>query len=335
MQIRSVGQTGLRVSELCLGTMTFARECDEELSHRLLDCYAEAGGNFIDTADVYQEGRAEEILGRWLAGGGPRRHDFVVATKVRWRTGPLPNDVGLSRRHIIAGCEASLRRLQTDYIDLYQAHAWDPYIPLEESLAAFDDLVRVGKVRYLGVSNFAAWQLMKALGLSTQHGWTRFVCLQPRYNLVDRELEHELLPLCRSEGLGVIPWGPLGGGFLTGKYRPDAPMPLDARIATAQPNWPEYMPRQGTERNWRTVQAARQVADRNGKTVAQVALAWLLAQPGVTAPILGARSLAQLEENLGSAGWQLSAEDLADLDAASALPDAYPYQYLRDFAYDR
>jgi aryl-alcohol dehydrogenase-like predicted oxidoreductase len=332
MQIRSLGNTGLRVSELCLGTMTFARECDEALSRSLLDCFVEAGGNFIDTADVYSDGHAEEIAGRWLDG---RRQEFILATKVRWRTGPLPNDVGLSRRHIIAGCEASLRRLQTDYIDLYQAHAWDPYIPLEESLAAFDDLVHAGKVRYIGVSNFAGWQLMKALGLSDRYGWARFVCLQPRYNLVDREAERELMPLCRAEGLGVIPWSPLGGGFLTGKYRRDAVMPQDARIATALPHWPEYMARQGTERGWRTLDIAQRVADSHGKTVPQVSLAWLLAQPGVTAPILGARSLEQLEDNLGCVGWELTGEDMAGLNAASDPPDAYPYQYLRDNAYDR
>jgi aryl-alcohol dehydrogenase-like predicted oxidoreductase len=332
MQFRNLGNTGLRVSELCLGCMTFGRESDEETSGRLIERYIEAGGNFIDTADVYSGGRSEEIVGAALKG---RRHEFILATKVRFRMGPGPNDVGLSRKHIVDGCEASLRRLQTDYIDLYQAHCWDPYAPLEETLSAFDDLVHSGKIRYIGVSNFTAWQLMKALWLSDLNGWARFVCLQPRYNLVDRQIEHELLPICREEGLGVIPWSPLAGGFLSGKYRPDKSMPGDARIAHAEPHWPEAMQRQGTERNWRALETVGQIAERRGKSHAQVALAWLRAQPGVTAPILGARTLEQLEDNLGCVGWELTPEDLGLLDQASALEDAYPYQFIRAFAYDR
>jgi aryl-alcohol dehydrogenase-like predicted oxidoreductase len=332
MEFRNLGKTGLRVSELCLGSMTFAREIDEETSLRMIERFIEAGGNFIDTADVYTTGRSEEIVGKALKG---RRQNLILATKVRFRMGPGPNDVGLSRKHIVEGCDASLRRLQTDYIDLYQAHCWDPYTPLEESLAAFDDLVHAGKVRYVGVSNFTAWQLMKALWLSERHGWARFVCLQPRYNLVDRQVERELLPVCWQEGLGVIPWSPLGGGFLSGKYERGKPMPPDARIASAQTHWPEFMERQGTERNWRALEAVQQIARQRSKSPAQVALAWLLAQPGVTAPILGARAMEQLEDNLGCVGWQLTAEELEALDQASALEDAYPYQYIQSFAYDR
>jgi aryl-alcohol dehydrogenase-like predicted oxidoreductase len=273
--------------------MTFARESDEETSRHLIERYIEAGGNFIDTADVYSNGRSEEIVGEALKG---RRQNFIVATKVRFRMGSGPNDVGLSRRHIIDGCEGSLRRLKTDYIDIYQAHCWDPYTPLEETLSTLDDLVHSGKVRYIGVSNFAGWQLMKALCLSDQKGWARFVCLQPRYNLVDRQVERELLPICREEGLGVIPWAPLAGGFLSGKYRPDKSMPEDARIAHAEPHWPEAMERQGTKRNWRVLDTVGQIAEERGKSYPQVALAWLKAQPGVTAPILGARTLEQLED---------------------------------------
>ncbi|PWH15559.1 MAG: aldo/keto reductase [Ardenticatenia bacterium] len=332
MEIRNLGSTGLRVSGLCLGTMTFARETDEETSLRMIERFIEAGGNFIDTADIYSAGRSEEIVGKALKG---RRHDFIIATKVRFRMGPGPNNVGLSRKHIIEGCEASLRRLQTDYIDLYQAHCWDPYTPLEETLAAFDDLVHAGKVRYIGVSNFTGWQLMKALWLSDKHGWARFVCLQPRYNLVDRQAERELLPICREEGLGVIPWSPLGGGFLSGKYERDKPMPQGARIASAQPHWPEAMGRQGTERAWRTLEVVRDIARQRGKTPSQIALAWLLAQPGITAPILGARTLEQLEDNLGCVGWYLTEEELKQLDQASALEDAYPYHFIQSFAYDR
>jgi aryl-alcohol dehydrogenase-like predicted oxidoreductase len=230
-------------------------------------------------------------------------------------------------------CEASLRRLQTDYVDLYQAHCWDRYTPLDETLAAFDALVRSGKVRYVGVSNFTGWQLMKALWLSDRHGWARFVCLQPRYNLVDRQIERELLPICREEGLGVIPWAPLGGGFLSGKYRRDAAMPEDARIARAEPHWAESMERQGTERAWRTLDVVGEIARQRGKSSAQVALAWLKAQPGVTAPILGARTLEQLEDNLGCLGWELTPEEMTRLDAASVLEDVYPYQFQRDNAY--
>jgi aryl-alcohol dehydrogenase-like predicted oxidoreductase len=330
MEFRNVGNTGLRVSELCLGCMTFGRESDEETSRRMIERFVEAGGNFLDTADAYSAGRSEEIVGRALKG---RRQEFVVATKVYFRMGPGPNDFGLSRRHIMDACEASLRRLQTDYVDLYQAHCWDRYTPLDETLAAFDDLVRSGKVRYVGVSNFTGWQLMKALWLSDRHGWARFICLQPRYNLVDRQVERELLPICRAEGLGVIPWSPLGGGFLSGKYRRDAAMPEDARIARAEPHWAESMERQGTERAWRTLDVVGEIARQRGKSSAQVALAWLKAQPGVTAPILGTRTLEQLEDNLGCLGWELTPEEMARLDAASALEDVYPYQFQRDNAY--
>jgi aryl-alcohol dehydrogenase-like predicted oxidoreductase len=332
MEFRNLGKTGLRVSELCLGTMTFARETDQETSLRMIERFIEAGGNFIDTADVYTTGRSEEIVGKALKS---RRQNLILATKVRFRMGPGPNDVGLSRKHIVEGCEASLRRLQTDYIDLYQAHCWDPYTPLEESLSAFDDLVHTGKVRYVGVSNFTAWQLMKALWLSDKHDWARFVCLQPRYNLVDRQVERELLPVCWQEGLGVIPWSPLGGGFLSGKYQPNATMPEGARIARAEPHWPEAMSRQGTERAWLTLEVVGRIATQRGQSHAQVALAWLLAQPGITAPILGARTMEQLEDNLACVGWQLTPEELRDLDQASALEAAYPCQFIQDFAYDR
>ena len=332
MEFRNLGKTGLRVSELCLGCMTFGRETDEEMSQRLIERFINADGNFIDTADHYSNGHSEEIVGKALRG---RRQDFIIATKVRFRMGPGPNDVGLSRRHIVEGCEASLRRLQTDYIDLYQAHCWDPYTPLEETLSAFDDLVHSGKVRYIGVSNFTGWQLMKALCLSDRSGWVRFVCLQPRYNLVDRQVERELLPICREEGLGVIPWGPLAGGFLSGKYQRDKPMPEEARITHAEATWPEAMERQGTERNWHVLAAVGQIAERRGKSHPQVALAWLKAQPGVTAPILGARTIEQLDDNLGCLGWELTPEELSLLDRASALEEAYPYQFIQDFAYDR
>jgi aryl-alcohol dehydrogenase-like predicted oxidoreductase len=245
------------------------------------------------------------------------------------------NEVGASRQHILAGCEASLRRLQTDYIDLYQVHCWDPYVPLEETLSTLNDLVRTGKVRFVGVSNYTAWQLMRALWLSDLHGWESYVCLQPRYNLVDRHIERELLPVCKEFGLGVIPWAPLGGGFLTGKYRRDRDMPTDGRITHALPHWSESMQRQGTEQAWNVLGLVEEIAKARGVTISQVAIAWLLAQEGITAPILGARTIDQLKENLAGAGWQLSAEELQRLDQASMLPEVYPYQFIRDFGNDR
>ncbi|MFP4323110.1 MAG: aldo/keto reductase, partial [Anaerolineales bacterium] len=217
MEYRYMGRTGLKVSELCLGTMTFGRELDEKDSHAMLDRFAEAGGDFIDTADVYTRGVSEEITGRWLK--NQKREDFIIATKVRFAMGDGHNEVGLSRKHILEGVEQSLRRLNTDYIDLYQVHAWDPGTPLEETLRTLDSLVTAGKVRYIGVSNFKGWQLQKAMDISHQMGLEAFACLQPLYNLLDRSLEWELLDVAQNEGLGIIPWSPLRGGWLTGKYR--------------------------------------------------------------------------------------------------------------------
>jgi aryl-alcohol dehydrogenase-like predicted oxidoreductase len=321
----------MRVSELCLGAMTFGRETDASTSTQMIDRFLEAGGNFIDTADVYNGGQAEEIVGAAIK---DRRQDVILATKVRFRTGPGANEIGLSRRHIVEGCEASLRRLQTDYIDLYQVHCWDPYTALEETLGALDTLVQAGKVRSIGVSNFTGWQLMKALSISDARGLARFACLQPRYNLVDRYIELELLPLCREESLAIIPWSPLAGGFLTGKYRRDS-MPAEGRITSAETHWPEHMQNQAaTERSWRTLDTVLDIAQARGKTASQVALAWVAAQPGVTAPIIGARTLAQLEDNLGCVGFVLTADELDRLNAASALEYIYPYSFIRDFGYE-
>ncbi|MBI3961909.1 MAG: aldo/keto reductase [Deinococcus sp.] len=325
MEYRHLGSTGLKVSELCLGGMTLGRESDEDTSRRIIDRFLEAGGNFLDTANVYTQGRSEEIVGRALKG---RRDRVVLASKVRFPMGTGPNDVGLSRAHIMSAIEQSLRRLQTDYLDLYQVHAWDHETPLEETLAALDDLVHQGKVRYLGVSNFTAWQLMKALGLSRQHGWNEFVSLQPQYSLVVRDMERELLPLCRTEGLAVLPWGPLGGGFLSGKYQPGE-KPKEGRIAQAGDHWEEAWQRRGTERNFCILEVVRQISQARQKTCAQVALRWLLDQPGVTAPITGARTVEQLVDNLGASGWALSTEELQRLDQVSALEEEYPYRFLK------
>ena len=255
MEYARLGNTGLMVSELCLGCMTFGQEADEETSREIVGRFLDAGGNFVDTADVYSNGVSEEITGRALRGV---RDDVVLATKVRFPMGEGPNDVGLSRKHIMQGCEDSLRRLGTDYIDLYQVHCWDEATPLEESLSALTDLVRSGKVRYIGVSNFTGWQLMRSLDVSEAGGFERFVCLQPQYSLVERNIEREVLPVCVEEGLGVIPWSPLGGGFLSGKYRRDEEPPEGSRIAGAEEWQDEYWDRRATERNWATLRCCGQ-----------------------------------------------------------------------------
>ena len=323
MELRPLGRTGIQVSELCLGAMTFGREADEATSAAMLDRFLVAGGNFVDTADVYSDGVSEEITGRVL---GTRRADVVLATKVRFSTGPGPNDVGLSRRHIRLGVEASLRRLGTDWIDLYQVHCWDERTPLEETLSTLDDLVHEGKVRYIGASNFAAWQLAKSVGLSALHGWEAFASLQPEYSLITRDIERELVPLCRTEGLAVLPWSPLAGGILTGKYRPGEDLPAGTRGGeTEEPITFTY---RLDERAWRVVDAVRTVAEEIGKTEAQVALNWVVAQRGVTAPIVGARNLAQLDDNLGAVGWRLDKEHRVALTWASAFPRGYPYDFI-------
>ena len=328
MQYRYLGRTGLQVSELCLGAMTFGRESSEELSFQILDCFVEQGGNFIDTANVYSQGKSEEILGRWLK--GKQRDDLVIATKVRFSMGPGPNDLGLSRKHILSAVEASLRRLDTTYIDLYQVHMWDPGTLLEETLDTLHRLVQSGKVRYLGASNYAGHQLQKAIDLSRQQGWEPFSCLQPLYNLLDRSFEWELLPVCEAEGVGVIPWSPLRGGWLSGKYqRSMSAPPPDTRIEqAAKQGWSESWDAYANERTWQVIDTLLGIASEMQKTPAQIALNWLLQKPAVTAPILGARTLAHLEDNLGATGWSLTAEQVARLDQASFLPLPYPYESL-------
>src|SRR6266540_2277514 len=325
MEYRYLGATGLKVSELCLGAMTFGRESSEEVSRQILDRFIEAGGNFIDTADVYSRGASEAVVGRWLA--GKQRDDLVIATKVRFPMGEGPNEVGLSRKHILSGIDQSLRRLGTEYIDLYQVHCWDHTTPLEETLSTLDSLVRSGKVRYIGASNYAGWQLQKAIDLSRRMGWEPFVCLQPQYNLLTRTIEWEVLPVCHAEGLGVILWSPLRGGWLSGRFRRGmAAPPDDSRIATAEERgWGERWSAYNNERTWDLLDELHAVADEAGRTPAQVAINWLLQRPGVTAPIVGARTLEQLESNLGAEGWALDPEHLARLDRASDPGLPYPY----------
>ncbi|HIC96312.1 TPA: aldo/keto reductase [Candidatus Bipolaricaulota bacterium] len=333
MEYRFLGRTGLKVSELCFGTQTFGWGADEKTAHAMADRFVEAGGNFFDTADIYNEGQAETILGKWLKSRG-HRSDFVIATKVFFPTGKGPNDTGLSRKHIFEAIDNSLRRLQTDYVDLYQVHCWDMSTPLEETLRALDDLVRVGKVRYLGASNFTPAQLMKALMLSEMHGWARFDSLQPEYSLLVRSPEWELLPLCREEGIGVICWSPLAGGWLTGKYRRGEPPPPDSR-AGRRDRFEDLPEQRASERTWRIIDTLIEVGKECGKTPAQVALNWLLQQPGVTAPIFGARTLEQLEENLGSVGWALSPEQLDKLNKVSEIPLPSPYNFIARYTRKR
>ncbi len=327
MNYRYLGRTGLKVSELCLGAMTFGREheASEAESHDMLGRFTEAGGNFIDTADVYSRGVSEEILGRWLE--KQERDAFVIATKVRFSMADDPNEVGLSRKHIMRSVERSLRRLKTDYIDLYQVHGWDKQTPLEETLSTLDELVRRGWVRYLGVSNFTGWQLQKALELSKQQGWEPFVSLQPQYNLLCRSTEWELMPVSLNEGLGVIPWSPLRGGWLSGKFRRGMEAPLKgSRIERAEvEGWGESWSAYNNEHTWGVIDALFEVAEETGKKPAQVAINWLLQQPGVTAPIIGTRTLAQLEDNLGATGWNLTPEQVDKLNQASEVRAPYPY----------
>jgi aryl-alcohol dehydrogenase-like predicted oxidoreductase len=325
MEHRRLGRTGVMVSELCLGAMTFGRELDEKPTREMIDRFIDAGGNFIDTADVYAQGTSEEFTGKAIRG---RRDDLVLATKVRFAMGSGINDVGASRKHIIAGCEASLHRLGTDYIDLYQIHCWDDATPLTETMSALTDLVRQGKVRYLGVSNFTGWQMMKAKHLSEKYGFEGFVSLQPQYSLVERHIEYELVPVCLDQGLGILPWGPLGGGFLSGKYRKGQAPPEDSRIADATDDMEEAWDRRATERNWEIVDVLGSIAEETGHTYSQIALNWLLARPGVTAPILGARKMEQLDDNLGATGWRLDEKQLQRLDEVSEPPTIYPYGFI-------
>lgn len=325
MEQRFLGRTGMKVSEVCLGAMTFGREADEATSHRMLDVFAERGGTFIDTADVYGPGTSEEVTGRWLA--KQDRERFVVATKVRFPSGPGPNDVGLSRKHILASIEASLRRLGTDYVDLYQVHCWDAGTALEETLTTLATLVERGKVRYLGASNHTGWQLAKAVETSRRLGIEAYASLQPQYNLLARPVEWELIPLCRAEGLAVLPWGPLRGGWLSGRYSRDmGGAPEGSRVDTAsRMGWSETWAAYDNDHTWAVVDALRAVADKHGKHPAQVAIRWVAQRPGVTAPILGASRLDQLEVNLGALGWHLPEDDVAALTAVSEVRGDYPY----------
>lgn len=327
MEMRRLGATGVKVSPLCFGTMTFGSQwtqigtTTQQQATAIVDRCLEAGINFFDTADVYSTGESEEILGKAL---GKRRRDVVVATKVRGRMSDAPNDVGLSRHHILESVDASLRRLGTDWIDLYQVHCWDALTPVEETLRALDDCVRWGKVRYIGASNFAGWHLMKALATSDRLGLERFVTLQPLYNLVMRDVENELVPLCRDQGLSLLPWSPLAGGFLTGKYRRGGAQPVGARRTLADDPFLKF----DEEKGFDVVDALSDIAGSHGGTVAQGALNWLLAKPCVASVIIGARTMEQLDENLATLRWSLSPDEVARLDTMMPPPRVYPNWFI-------
>ncbi|HWA13826.1 MAG TPA: aldo/keto reductase [Burkholderiales bacterium] len=326
MRYRILGRTGLYVSEICLGTMTYGGKgrwapigklglSDVEAQIRTA---VDAGVNFIDTADVYSEGQSEELVGQALKNLQLPREDLVIATKVRIRMGAGPNQVGLSRGHIMDGLHASLRRLQLDHVDLYQIHGQDLLTPMEETLRALEDLVRSGKVRYIGLSNHAAWQIMKALGISRHRGWSRFESVQAYYSLAGRELEREIVPLALDQGLGVLVWSPLAGGLLSGKFSENDKGPEGARRTTFD------FPPVDRPRAFRAVEAMRPIAKAHGVSVARIALAWLLHQPAVASVIVGAKTTEQLADNIAATDVRLGDEELKSLDEASRLPREYP-----------
>ncbi len=329
MKFNTLGKSGLKVSELCFGTMTFGGtgywkvmgEQTQNDANDLVNMAIEAGINFFDTADVYSTGIAEEMLGKAL---GAKRKDLIVATKVRGKMGPGPNDVGLSRKHIIEGCDASLKRLGTDYIDLYQVHSFDPYTPLEETMRALDDLIRLGKVRYIGCSNFAGWQLMKALAISEKFGLEKFITLQAYYNVIERDLEFELVPLCLDQGLGILPWSPLAGGFLTGKYKRGQTRPTDARRTDPTNQFLRF----DEEKGFIIVDELEKIAKTHNATISQAALNYLLRKPDVSSIIIGARTKEHLTDNLKTTEWEMTIEEVARLDEVSKPPRVYPYWML-------
>jgi aryl-alcohol dehydrogenase-like predicted oxidoreductase len=333
MEFRTLGRSGLKVPVLSLGTATFGAgsEIFRAIGNssvteatRLVDICLEAGANLFDTADIYHEGLSEEVLGQAIAG---RRDKILISTKATFKMGPGPNELGSSRHHLIHACEASLRRLKTDYIDLYQMHGFDGLTPVEETLSALNDLVHSGKVRYIGCSNFSGWHLMKSLSVSERYGWSRYVAHQAYYSLISREYEWELMPLGVAEGIGCVVWSPLGWGRLTGKIRRNQPLHKESRLHKTA----ELGPPVADEHLYKVVDALDAVAKETSKTIAQVALNWLLQRPTVSNIIIGARNEEQLRQNLGAVGWNLTHAQVAKLDAASAVTLTYPYWHQRQF----
>ncbi len=333
MEYRYFGNTGLKISSIALGTQTFGWGADEKTAFALADLYAEKGGNFFDTANIYNDGVSETMLGSWLKARG-MRHKRVVASKVFFPTGEGPNETGLSRKHIFQSIDESLSRLNTDYIDLYQVHCWDSSTPLEETLSALNDLVRTGKVRYLGASNYSPSQLQKALMNGQLHGWDTFVSLQAEYSLIVRSTEWELLPLCAEERIGFLAWSPLAGGWLTGKYRRGEKPPRESRAGRGD-RWDDLPEQRAGDLTWRVVDTLVSLGEERGVPPSQVALNWLLKKKGVTAPIVGARTVDQLRQNIDCTLWSLSEEEEKRLDSASEIPLPYPYRFIERYTRKR
>ena len=332
MQQRTLKNSDLSVSVFGLGTMTFGAESDESVSHRILDRYVEEGGRFVDTADVYSHGVAEEIIGRWIKQRGGTG-DVLIATKARFPMSDDPADRGAGRNYLDRALEASLRRLNVDVIDLYQMHAWDPSTPLEETLEKLNEFVVAGKVRAVGVSNYTAWQLQRAVLTARNEGWAPIVSLQPQYNLLGREIELEIMPLCLEEGIGLLPWSPLGGGWLTGKYSRVERPSGDTRLGDDPGRGIEAYDLRNNDRTWRIVDSVGGIADRRGVSMSQVALNWVRQRPGVGSVLLGCRTVAQLEDNLAALTWDLSDDDMGILTEVSApgIP-LYPHGFLELYA---
>jgi len=334
MKSKALGKTGLYVSELCFGCMTIGSSeanqwglptAKEEESFAMMDEFYNQGGNFYDTADIYGAGDSEKVLGKWMS--TKRREDLVVATKVRGRMGKGANDVGLNRKHIMASVKDSLQRMNTNYIDLYQVHFYDPSTPLEETLRTLNDLVRSGMVQYIGVSNYLGYQIEKALAISERMGLEKYICLQPQYSLLCRSTEWDLMKVCQEEGLGCIPWSPLAGGWLSGRYKKDSQLESGTRVAWAQKvgwkatNWDDM----AKDQTWKVLDAVESVSKETGKSMSQVSLRWLMQKPGVTSPIIGAKNMEQLKDNLGSCYFSLTDEQMKTLDDASYVTPPYPF----------
>jgi aryl-alcohol dehydrogenase-like predicted oxidoreductase len=328
MRYTKLGASGTAVSRFALGTMTFGREATEDESALQLDAFVEWGGNLIDTADVYSSGASEEIIGRWLAQKPASVRDaMVLATKARFPTGSGPNDLGLSRKHLATALDASLRRLGIDRVDLYQVHSYDPLTPLAETMSFLADAVAAGKVNYVGLSNFTGWQMQRAVDLAEFRGLPGPITIQPQYNLLAREVEWEILPAATANGLGILPWSPLGGGWLTGKYSRGQKPSGATRVGENPERGVEALSRRGAQdRTWDTVEVVGDIAATRGITMAQVALAWVAARPGVTSVILGARNIGHLRDNLAAIDVVLAADEMSALDKVSD-PDAADYPY--------
>ncbi|MFW6137943.1 MAG: aldo/keto reductase [Spirochaetota bacterium] len=333
MQYRFLGKTGLKISELAMGTQTFGWGADENTAHYMADLFRDAGGNFFDTANIYNNGTAESMLGTWIKKQN-NRDSLIIASKVFFPTGNEPNDTGLSRKHILNSIDQSLQRLQTDYLDLYQMHCQDNSTPIEETLAALDDVVKSGKVRYVGASNYNPSTLQKALMLGKINGWAGFSSLQAEYSLIVRSTEWELLALCMEEGLGFLAWSPLAGGWLTGKYQRNRPAPPDSRVGRKD-RWDDQPEQRESELTRKVVDTIMEISSSRGKSPSQIALRWLLQKPGVTAPIIGARTPEQLEQNLGCLNFDLTEEEMGQLNSASSIPLPYPYRFIQRYTRKR